>query len=215
MDLDSEVESVNETKATTAKKDRKATTEEEEYAPLTAKDILAEIFSTLVYLVVCFIVVVLLTQFVGQRIVVSGSSMETTLSDGDNLIVDKISYRFNKPERFDIVVFPYQYEDDTYYIKRIIALPGETVYIDADGKIYINGTVLEENYGAEVIANQGLAAETIILGNDEYFVLGDNRNNSTDSRFEAVGNIKGKDIEGRAWFRVYPFDEAGFVENMK
>ena len=141
--------------------------------------------------------------------------MEDTLSDGDNLIVDKISYRFHDPERFDVVVFPYQYEEDTYYIKRIIGLPGEVVKIDSAGTIYINGNPLDETYGTGIIANAGLASSEILLGPGEYFVLGDNRNNSTDSRFEAVGNIKGEDIVGRAWLRVYPFKEFGLVENIE
>ena len=115
--------------------------------------------------------------FVAQRTQVSGASMETTLSDGDQLIVDKISYQFREPERFEIIVFPYQYEAGTYYIKRIIGLPGETVQI-LDGSVYINGEKLEEHYGNEVMEEAGIAAEPVTLGVDEYFVMGDNRNNS-------------------------------------
>ena len=85
--------------------------------------------------------------FVGQRTEVNGSSMEPTLSNNDNLIVDKISYRFKDPQRFDIIVFPFQYDENVYYIKRIIGLPGETVQIGTDGTIYIDGQVLEEGYG--------------------------------------------------------------------
>ena len=174
-----------------------------------------EVVSVIINVVVCFFIVFLITHFVGQRTVVSGSSMEDTLSDGDNLIVDKISYRFHDPERFDVVVFPYQYEEDTYYIKRIIGLPGEVVRIDSAGVIYINGEELPETYGTETILNSGLASSEILLGPGEYFVLGDNRNNSTDSRFEQVGNVKGSDIVGRAWLRVYPFDVFGLVENIE
>ena len=105
----------------------------------------------------------------------------------DNLIVDKITYRFREPERFDIIVFPFEYEDNTFYIKRIIGLPGETVQIDRDGNIFINGEILEEGYGKEVIQEPGRAYEPITLGEDEYFVLGDNRNNSSDSRDMSVG----------------------------
>ncbi len=141
--------------------------------------------------------------------------MWDTLADGDNLIVDKISYDFHDPERFDVIVFPYQYEENTYYIKRIIGLPGETVYIDEFGNIYINGGLLEENYGTETIFNAGLAGSEIVLGDDEYFVLGDNRNNSTDSRFEDVGNIKGEDIVGKAWLRIYPFSNFGLVDKIE
>ena len=105
-----------------------------------------------------------------------------TLSNNDNLIVDKISYRFKDPQRFDIIVFPFQYDENVYYIKRIIGLPGETVQIGTDGTIYIDGQVLEEGYGKEVMLSPGRAGEPITLGEDEYFVLGDNRNNSSDSR---------------------------------
>ena len=123
-----------------------------------------------------------------------GGSMETTLSENDNLIVDKLTYRFNEPKRFDIVVFPYRYEKDTYYIKRIIGLPGETVFIDEEGNIFIDEELLQEDYGKETILDAGRAYEPITLGEDEYFVMGDNRNNSQDSRDPAVGNISGEDI---------------------
>ena len=188
---------------------------DEEEDKLTLGLILKEILSVLCYIAACFLIVFLITSYVGQRTVVSGSSMWDTLYDGDNLIVDKISYKFSDPQRFDIIVFPYLYEEDTYYIKRIIGLPGETVYIDPEGNIYIDGELLEENYGTDVISNAGLAANTIELGEDEYFVLGDNRNNSTDSRFEAVGNIKGSNIVGKAWLRIYPFNKIGLVGNIE
>ncbi|QFJ56251.1 signal peptidase I [Pseudobutyrivibrio xylanivorans] len=174
-----------------------------------------EIISVVINVLICFAVVFVITQFIGQRTVVSGSSMEDTLSDGDNLIVDKVSYKLHDPERFDVVVFPYQYEEDTYYIKRIIGLPGESVRIDGGGNIYVNDQLLTENYGTETILNPGLANTEIYLGPGEYFVLGDNRNNSTDSRFEAVGNIKGDDIVGKAWLRVYPFNSFGLVDNIE
>lgn len=182
---------------------------------ITKESLGKEVISVIVNVLICFAIVFLITHFVGQRTVVSGSSMEDTLSDGDNLIVDKLSYRFHNPERYDVVVFPYQYEEDTYYIKRIIGLPGEVVNIDSDGTVYINGEPLDENYGTETILNSGLASSDIVLGEDEYFVLGDNRNNSTDSRFEQVGNIHGSDIVGKAWVRVYPFNEFGLVDNIE
>lgn len=138
--------------------------------------------------------------------------METTLSDGDNLIVDKISYRFRDPERFEIIVFPFQYEEHTYYIKRIIGLPGETVQV-IDGYVYINGEVLDENYGLEVMDDPGIAAEPITLGEDEYFVLGDNRNHSSDSRDPSVGVLHRDDIMGRAWIRIWPFDKFGVIKH--
>ena len=141
--------------------------------------------------------------------------MEPTLSNGDNLIVDKLSYRFRDPERFDIIVFPFQYKENTYYIKRIIGLPGETVQIDEKGNIYIDGEILQESYGREIIRpeNIGIAREPIVLGADEYFVMGDNRNNSSDSRTEIVGNIHRKDIIGRAWVRIWPFENFGVLKH--
>lgn len=175
------------------------------------KKIIKELLDTSIYLLVVLVLTYLVITFVGQRTEVSGSSMETTLSHGDNLIVDKISYRFNEPERFDVIVFPFQYQEDTYYIKRIIGMPGETVRIDEEGTIYIgdeNGEhVLEEFYGMETIQFPGRAYETVVLGEDEYFVLGDNRNNSTDSRMQEVGNIHRSDIIGRAWVRIWPFNK--------
>ena len=183
----------------------------EENRPLTKEELRHEIISTVVYLLVVFVLIFLFIHYVGQRTVVSGSSMENTLSNGDNLIIDKISYRFRDPERFEVVVFPYKLDEKTFFIKRVIGLPGETDYIDAKGTIYINGEKLEENYGREVIANPGLASSEITLAEDEYFVLGDNRNNSEDSRFDDVGNIKRSDLIGRAWVRIYPFSEMGAV----
>lgn len=177
------------------------------------KRVLKEILSTSLYILGVLCITYLVIHFVGQRTQVQGSSMEPKLSSEDNLIVDKISYRFHDPERFDIIVFPFQYEDNTYYIKRIIGLPGETVQIDMEGNILIDGEILEEGYGKEVIQSPGRAYEPIVLGDDEYFVMGDNRNNSTDSRDPSVGNIKRKDIIGRAWLRIFPFDKFGLIKH--
>ena len=174
---------------------------------------LREILSMIGWILFIFCLVFLVTTYVGQRTRVEGHSMEPALSDGDNLIVDKISYRFHDPERFDIIIFPYQWEPNTYYIKRIIGLPGETIQIDDEGNIYIDGEVLQEHYGLERIKNPGSARRPITLGEDEYFVLGDNRNNSEDSRFTQVGVIHRDDIVGRAWLRIYPFDRIGFIRH--
>lgn len=177
--------------------------------------VMKEMISTLLYLLAVLCLTWLVIHFVGQRTEVEGASMETTLSDGDNLIVDKISYRFRDPQRFDIVVFPFKYKENTYYIKRIIGLPGETVQIDEQGNIYINGEKLVESYGREIIKpeNVGIATVPIVLGEDEYFVMGDNRNNSTDSRTEIVGNIHRDEIIGRAWIRIWPFSKFGVLKH--
>ena len=177
------------------------------------KQILKEVISTILYIAVVLAVTWLIITFVGQRTQVNGSSMEPTLSDHDNLIVDKISYRFKDPERFDIIVFPFQYEEDVYYIKRIIGMPGETVFIDLDGTIYIDGEALQESYGREVMLWPGRAGEPITLGEDEYFVLGDNRNNSSDSRDPSVGNIHRDRIVGKAWVRIWPFHKFGVLRH--
>lgn len=176
------------------------------------KSIAKELGAWLLYILVIIGISYLVITFVGQRTQVSGSSMETTLSDGDQLIVDKISYRFRDPARYDIVVFPYKYEKNTYYIKRIIGLPGETVQI-VDGYVYIDGQKLDEHYGNEVMKNPGIAEEPLVLGADEYFVLGDNRNNSQDSRAANVGVIHKDDLLGRAWVRIWPFDKFGVIKH--
>lgn len=172
------------------------------------KSIITEIaryaFGVVVVVACAFFIV----TFIGQRTEVNGSSMESTMSDKDNLIVDKITYRFSSPERFDIVVFPHVGSDnkEVYYIKRIIGLPGETVQI-SNGTIYINDVPLEENYGREVIKDAKLAASPVKLNENEYFVLGDNRNYSSDSR--EFGAVSGDIIVGRAVFRIYPFKKFG------
>lgn len=177
------------------------------------KNPVREILSTILYLALVILAAYLIVTFVGQRTEVNGSSMENTLDNGDNLIVDKISYRLGSPKRFDVVVFPYPQNPSTYFIKRVIGLPGETVQIDSSGKIYINGQVLEENFGREVISNPGLAQEPIKLGEDQYFVLGDNRNNSMDSRDSRVGLISGKSMVGKAFLRIWPLNKFGLVRH--
>ena len=164
------------------------------------RGIFSTIFGWLVYILILIGLTYLIITYVGQRTRVSGHSMETTLSDGDNLIVDKLSYRF-------------KYEENTYYIKRIIGLPGETVQV-IDGYAYIDGQQLTSDiYGAEIMDSPGIAAEPITLGEDEYFVLGDNRNHSSDSRDPSVGILHREDLIGKAWVRIYPFDKMGVIRH--
>ncbi len=178
------------------------------------KAVLKEAFGFLLSLAVAWVAVMFLVTYVGTLCTVDGSSMEETLQDGDRLWADKLTYRFSDPERFDIIIFPPQYDPDSKFIKRIIGLPGETVYIDEEGNIYIDGEILEENYGKEVIRAdlRGLAAVEITLGEDEYFVLGDNRNESLDSRYEVVGTVKRSDIFGKAVFRLWPLSGFGVLD---
>lgn len=141
-----------------------------------------------------------------ERTNMVGISMENTLSDGDQIIINKFSYRFTDPKRFDVIVFKQSGKEHSYYdIKRIIALPGETVQF-LDGMIYINGAPVDEVVNVEAMANYGLAAEEIKLEENEYFVLGDNRNNSEDSRFASVGMIRREEIVGEAFLRTTPFN---------
>lgn len=177
------------------------------------KGFMKEVLSTSIYLLLVLCAAYLIVTYVGQRTQVSGGSMESTLSNEDHLLVDKISYRFKAPERFDIIVFPFQYDKETYYIKRIIGMPGETIQIDEEGNIYIDDELLEEDYGREVIENPGRAIEPIELGDDEYFVMGDNRNNSSDSRDPSVGNIHRNDIIGRAFIRIWPLSKFGILKH--
>lgn len=176
------------------------------------KSILRELGSWLLYLLFVLVFSYVIITYVGQRTRVDGESMETTLHNNDNLLVDKISYRFREPKRFEIIVFPYQYRENTFYIKRIIGLPGETVQV-IDGYVYIDGEQLDEHYGNELMENPGIAAEPLTLGEDEYFVLGDNRNHSSDSRDPSVGLIKRENLLGRAWIRIWPFDRFGAIKH--
>ncbi len=176
------------------------------------KYILRELGSWLLYILFVLVFSYVIITYVGQRTRVDGQSMETTLYNNDNLLVDKISYRFRDPKRFEIIVFPYQYRENTFYIKRIIGLPGETVQV-IDGYVYIDGEQLDEHYGNELMENPGIAAEPILLGEDEYFVLGDNRNHSSDSRDPSVGVLKRENLLGRAWIRIWPLDRFGAIRH--
>lgn len=149
--------------------------------------------------------------FIGLRTSVVGQSMAETLNSGDEILVNRFIYKVTNPEPNDIIVFlPNGNEKSHYYVKRVVAVPGDTVLI-SDGKLYVNGALFEEETGIEDIEEAGLASDEITLGADEYFVLGDNRNNSEDSRYANIGNIKKEYIIGKAWFRVAPWGNMGFL----
>ena len=174
-------------------------------------DVKKEILSWVFYLGFVMIVTYLIIHFVGQRTMVEGRSMENTLQNGDNLIVEKLSYRFGDPERFDIIIFKFPDDESQKYIKRIIGLPGETIeYVD--GNILIDGEVLEEEYDTTEIEELGLLEDAITLDSDEYFVLGDDRQSSEDSRMANVGNVKRSEIEGKVWIIVSPSEHFGTVK---
>ena len=136
--------------------------------------------------------------------------MENTLHNGDNLIVDKLSYRFHDPERFDIIVFPFQFQDNTYYIKRIIGLPGETVTI-RDGKVYINDSTepLRDDFCPETPVGDFGPYE---VPEGCYFMLGDNRNVSKDSRYWLNPYVEKDKIIGKAFLRYWPLNKISLIE---
>lgn len=179
-----------------------------------SKSMVQQVLETILYFSFLLLAVLVIQRFIVQPVEVDGKSMETTLSDGNHLLLEKVSYLFGEPKRFDVIVFqPYMKKKEMYYIKRVIGLPGETVQI-IDNIIYINGKPLIENFGKEnEIRFDGIAENPIKLSDDEYFVLGDNRNNSKDSRSEAVGPIKRKSILGKAWCRIWPLNQLGFVKH--
>lgn len=170
------------------------------------KKIIKEIIIWTVEILLVILLAYFVVEFAVEKTTVVDSSMENTLQEGDKIIINKFSYRFSKPKRFDIVVFKQSGKEHSYYnIKRIIGLPGETVQIK-DGVVYINGNPITEKSDVEGINNPGLAVEPITLEDKEYFVLGDNRNLSEDSRFANIGNVVFDDIIGKAWIRTNPFD---------
>ena len=153
----------------------------------------------------------LITKFALEKTTLSDSSMSTTLEKNDQIIINKVLYKISDPKRYDVIVFEQKGKEHIFYnVKRIIGLPGEKVIIKS-GAVYINGDRLEEIAVVTDASNAGLADEEITLGKDEYFVLGDNRINSEDSRYANIGNIKKDDIVGKAWIRLKPF---GFVSKL-
>ena len=191
-----------------------------------------------IYVALIFICVYIVPKYVMQRTAVSGESMEETLHDGESLLINKISYRFHDPERYDIVVFypkGKEVDDSEFYIKRVYGLPGETIQIKKN-VIYINGQPIEDKYAKNPMDEEGLAAKPYTLKDDEFFVLGDNREVSLDSRKiptkdmdkyadmytedelemmsedAAPGPVKRSYIEGKAFLRIWPLGEFGFVE---
>lgn len=167
----------------------------------------------LIIQIVCMIVLAYLLVTYGlERVEMVGKSMETTLQNEDKILINKLSYRFGKPKRFDVIVYEQSGKEHSYYtIRRVIGLPGEKVKIE-DGKVYIDGKKIKEKVDVEKIENGGLALEEIQLDENEYFVLGDNRNESEDSRFANIGNILEEDIVGKAWVRLNGFT---FINTIK
>jgi len=170
------------------------------------KRILLEVFIWVAQIAAVIFLAYIIVYYCVEKTNVIGSSMESTLAANDPIIINKFAYRISDPKRFDVIVFKQSGKEHSFYnIKRIIGLPGETVLIK-DGNIYINGEMIEEYSIVEPMINYGLAGEEISLEDNEYFVLGDNRNNSEDSRFASIGNITRDEIIGKAAIRLSPFN---------
>ncbi len=160
------------------------------------------------FILAVLIITFVMSRFITERVIVRNHSMEPTLDDGDSVLIDKISYRFRDPKRFDIVVFK-QKGTGEELIKRVIALPSETVQI-IDGEFYINGEKIDDVEGLDPPEEAGIAAKPLELGVGEYFVVGDNRAESTDSRYEQVGLVTSTRIKGRMFMRLLPLKKIGF-----
>lgn len=145
----------------------------------------------------------------GGRAEVNGGSMKPLLNSGDVVLVNRLAYAFMSPKRFDVAVF--SRGDSSVNMKRIIGLPGETIQIK-DGRVYIDGEPLKAEGGLDLAAIAGAAEYPITLGEDEYFLLGDNRESSEDSRFASIGNVKREQLMGKAWLRIQPISDFGLID---
>lgn len=176
-------------------------------SPMLIKEISGWIFGIVVTIFIAYV----LSYFVGMTTSVIGVSMEPSLYNGQTIFVDRFSYVLTSPGRGDVIVFlPNGNENAHYYVKRVVAVPGDTVQI-MDGRLYVNGILQEDAF--DKMADAGIAENTVFLQRDEYFVLGDNRNSSEDSRSANIGPVKQADIIGKAWFRLGTEDSSmGFIK---
>lgn len=166
------------------------------------------VFEIVVTLVLAAMVGIMLFQTVTMQ----ESSMEPTIAVGDRFFINRVVYKFSSPKRGDLIVFRTNASDDAaLHIRRVIGLPGETIQISG-GRILIDGEAYKEGKDFSMISNPGLASSSITLESGEYFVLGDNRNNSEDSRYADIGMIKKRYIAGKIWFTCAPFEKLGFTK---
>ena len=166
------------------------------------------VFEVVVTLVLAAMVGIMLFQTVTMQ----ESSMEPTIAVGDRFFINRVVYKFSSPKRGDLIVFRTNASDDAaLHIRRVIGLPGETIQISG-GRILIDGEAYKEGKDFPMISNPGLASSSITLESGEYFVLGDNRNNSEDSRYADIGMVKKRYIAGKIWFTCAPFEKLGFTK---
>lgn len=174
--------------------------------------LLHEIFSYILIIFIAILMAVVLVYSIGMRTTMIGVSMEPNLYNGQEILVNRLGVKVFSPKKGDVIVFlPNGNENSHYYVKRVVALPGETVQIK-EGHLYVNGT-LYKDFVYDKIAESGIAEEPIKLDNDEYFVLGDNVNNSEDSRSANIGPVKRDDIKGKVWLHMAAGDSGiGLME---
>ena len=173
--------------------------------------VMREISEWIFLIFTAVLIATVLVFSVGMRTSVIGVSMEPGLYNGQEILINHFLYSIVSPKRGDVIVFlPNGNQNTHYYVKRVVGLPGETIQIK-DERLYIDGVLAEEEETFDKMAEAGIAENGITLGSDEYFVLGDNRNNSEDSRYANIGNIKKEHIIGKAWFRIAPWVLAGFL----
>lgn len=178
-----------------------------------SREMIRDIFSTLFCCFAAVLVAFVVVFSMGMKISVIGVSMEPALYNGHEVLVNRFLYKMMSPGRGDVIVFlPNGNPNSHYYLKRVIGLPGEKIQI-LNGYVYINGELLEEDESYDIIADPGIAETEITLESDEYFVLGDNRNASEDSRSGNIGPVKRDTITGKAWFYIGDdLKDMGFVK---
>ena len=169
-----------------------------------------ELFSFLTSFIVAVIIAMLVQRFIIINANIPSGSMENTIMTGDRVIGNRLAYLFGEPERGDIVIFKYPDDESQLFVKRVIGLPGETVVIE-DAKVYIDGELLEEGYLKEKwIIDDG--PYTYVVPEDCYFVMGDNRNNSKDSRYWTNTYVQDDQLLGEAVFCYWPLQNFGKLE---
>ena len=180
-----------------------------------SKQFILKLLITLVEAVIVVFLAFAITRYGLEKMTVSGEYMSPTLKSGDCVLVNKLSYRFHKIHRNDVVVVKQTGSEHSYFtLERVIGLPGEKVQI-LEGQVYINGKKLKEKLDFPLMDNGGLAEDAFTLEKGQYFVLGDNRNECEDSRNATVGNISRKSIVGKAWIRMNSFTFVGMINNFQ
>lgn len=174
--------------------------------------VVKEVFSWFFWIFASMLLAVVIVFCIGMKTSVIGPSMEPSLYNGQKIFLNRLIYKVASPRVGDVIVFlPNGNEKSHYYVKRVVGVPGDTLYIK-NGLLYVNEETVEE-YFNDRIAEPGLLESEVTLGEDEYFVIGDNCNNSEDSRSANIGTVKKEYIIGKAWFKMASGDsDIGFVE---